>query len=671
MNIRTRLLASMVGSILIFALVVVATFWFGWQRSIRTVAEALTGERLERTESDLNAFAEPIEDQLLEAVSWGRDGLLSLDEIEEGEDLLQSFMREYPWMTSAVVADTRGRTFGILQDDINWTSRLTRPEEWGQEARFAEWSDDAPEKITYREPLDYNPRQEDWFLGAIDQRNAVLESVGEQDDRDLIYWAEPRLLGTNQRPGLVAAAAFRSAAGMDHVVAFEVRLMEIHAFTSSIGADDDTRAFVMTDDLRLLGLPRSDDVMTDAAVEELLLREPSEVNNPLVDDATNALISRVDTETAFEFVSAEQTWWGEAQAFTLPGSEQSLLMMVLVPEHSLTGQMRQQLVLTLLVTLAITVVVVLWAVRTSRLISEPFENLALKGEQLSRGDLDADLDVRSPLSEVNRLSAALAKMRDSLTALFQVERKLQTEKEYAVVQVEQASDFDIAGWSESADPDHSETRHQAVPHQMASVWDHFSPDGGNQTVLLLADAIGEGLESVFLATQGRSMIRMATQLDPDVGTVAAALNEQLHDDLPEGHFLSAWLGSLESGSSTLTGVSAGVQTVFHYRADGDQCETIRSESMPFGVFEGKEAHPPTKIDLAPGDVFAVASDGVLNLGGNEESSGSGNELIARTLRERHTDPAMKIVEALTEAISQATSSAPLRIDCSLIVIKRV
>ena len=69
--------------------------------SIRTVADALTGEQLQRTESDLTAFAEPIEDQLLEAVSWGRDGLLTLDEAEEGEDLLQSLLEEYPLGTRA------------------------------------------------------------------------------------------------------------------------------------------------------------------------------------------------------------------------------------------------------------------------------------------------------------------------------------------------------------------------------------------------------------------------------------------------------------------------------------------------------------------------------------------------------------------------------------------
>ena len=118
--------------------------------------------------------------------------------------------------------------------------------------------------------------------------------------------------------------------------------------------------------------------------------------------------------------------------------------------------------------------------------------------------------------------------------------------------------------------------------------------------------------------------------------------------------------SLESERSTITSVSAGVQTAFHYRTDRDQCETLRSESMPLGVFDGTDRHPPLESRMESGDVFAVASDGVMELGGNDAASGSAESLIVRTLQKEHTNSAGEIVEALNEAIKQATRSAPSR-----------
>ena len=53
----------------------------------------------------------------------------------------------------------------------------TNPEAWGDRAKWAEWTEDVQDKITYERPVAYDPRREPWFLGAISLYNSAIESL--------------------------------------------------------------------------------------------------------------------------------------------------------------------------------------------------------------------------------------------------------------------------------------------------------------------------------------------------------------------------------------------------------------------------------------------------------------------------------------------------------------
>ena len=82
-------------------------------------------------------------------------------------------------------------------------------------------------------------------------------------------------------------------------------------------------------------------------------------------------LARADTDRAFEFRSEGKSWWGEAQSFTLPGSEHQLIMTVMVPEHELTDQLRRQLSIAFVITLFAALLAIIWAARVARSISAP------------------------------------------------------------------------------------------------------------------------------------------------------------------------------------------------------------------------------------------------------------------------------------------------------------
>ena len=84
-----------------------------------------------------------------------------------------------------------------------------------------------------------------------------------------------------------------------------------------------------------------------------------------------------------------------------------------------------------------------------------------------------------------------------------------------------------------------------------------------------------------------------------------------------------------------------------------------------------ENHSPTTVPLEPGDVFVVASDGVLCLG---ETPGTndprGAPLICRTIEKQHHGSASEFVECLRTAVLEAMTATRLRVDCSIVVVKR-
>jgi len=93
-------------------------------------------------------------------------------------DLFEPILRRSRQASSALIADSRGREFLILQRADRWQVRLMRRDEWGDEARWIEWSDANPTRITRTESLDYDPRTRPWWHGALQSRLPVPGNEG-------------------------------------------------------------------------------------------------------------------------------------------------------------------------------------------------------------------------------------------------------------------------------------------------------------------------------------------------------------------------------------------------------------------------------------------------------------------------------------------------------------
>lgn len=263
--------------------------------------------------------------------------------------------------------------------------------------------------------------------------------------------------------------------------------------------------------------------------------------------------------------------------------------------------------------------------------------------------------------------------RETRESLLRMERDLEVARE--IQQKTFPSDlprlagFEVSAWSQPAERTAGDTydvigfsRNGSGPPRLLAAGE------ADRALLLLADATGHGIGPALSVTQVRAMLRMAVRMEPEISKIARHLNEQLCADLPAGRFVTAWLGELDAGSSTLTSFSAGQGPIVHYSAAGGSFDLRPADTMPFGIatWDVAISHP---IAMAPGDILAVFSDGILEA--TDDSHRQFGIERAMEVLSAHCDAAPdEIHKALRTAVTVFTGGEPPNDDRTAILVKR-
>jgi phosphoserine phosphatase len=155
--------------------------------------------------------------------------------------------------------------------------------------------------------------------------------------------------------------------------------------------------------------------------------------------------------------------------------------------------------------------------------------------------------------------------------------------------------WEIHGWSMPADATGGDA------------YDAIDVEGG--ALLMVGDATGHGIGPAISVTQVRSMLRMAVRLDAPLLELAKELNTQLWQDTSPMQFVTAWFGQLDAESGVVKSLAAGHGPMLLIRADGELV-TFDADVPPLGVLETLDADTTTRIDMSPGDILAIPSDGI-------------------------------------------------------------
>ena len=204
-------------------------------------------------------------------------------------------------------------------------------------------------------------------------------------------------------------------------------------------------------------------------------------------------------------------------------------------------------------------------------------------------------------------------------------------------------------------------------HTGGDLYDLVMLDG--RLFILLGDATGHGFGPALSATQMQAMLRVAFRLGADLDAAYVQVNNQLNEDLPDDRFITAFMGFLDPVSHELEFHSGGQGPILCYRAASNSCEWHKPTSFPVGIMELDGTAKAQRMDLQPGDVLAVISDGVYEFA-TADGVDFGEDGVARVMQQNHTRPMSELGQKLIDAAFEHGGDVEQADDITLVLVRR-
>ena len=208
---------------------------------------------------------------------------------------------------------------------------------------------------------------------------------------------------------------------------------------------------------------------------------------------------------------------------------------------------------------------------------------------------------------------------------------------------------------------------QPTDHTGGDLYDLVMLDG--RLFMLLGDATGHGFGPALSATQMQAMLRVAFRLGAGLDHAYMHVNNQLAEDLPDDRFITAFMGFLDPASHSVNYHSGGQGPILHFRAADETCDWYKPTNFPLGIMEIDDKQESANLQLEPGDILALISDGVYEYN-NSAGEEFGEDRVARVFRNHHRLPMAGLSDQLIQAVKAFAGVAPQEDDITLVLVRR-
>ena len=188
--------------------------------------------------------------------------------------------------------------------------------------------------------------------------------------------------------------------------------------------------------------------------------------------------------------------------------------------------------------------------------------------------------------------------------------------------------------------------------------------------MLLGDATGHGFGPALSATQMQAMLRVSFRLGANLDQAYMHVNNQLAEDLPDDRFITAFIGFLNPETHQVTYHSGGQGPILHFRAAEGVCDWHKPTNFPVGIMEIDEHQKSATLQLEPGDILALISDGVYEYA-NTNGEEFGEKGVAEIIKGSHSLTMMDLTTKLIGAVMKFGGEAPQADDITLVMVRRL
>jgi phosphoserine phosphatase RsbU/P len=188
-----------------------------------------------------------------------------------------------------------------------------------------------------------------------------------------------------------------------------------------------------------------------------------------------------------------------------------------------------------------------------------------------------------------------------------------------------------------------------------------------RTLFWIADATGHGASAALLTTLAKLLFHHGTAEHGQPTEIMEAVNNDFRSIFGARSFMTAMCVALDPASGDASVVGAGHPPLVLRRCDG-VTQTFLSSAPPLGLVK-RSQFTETKVQLAPGDLFLLYTDGLY--GGDEERlQGPIPERLIAMLPSAASS-AKSLLDGLLEKATSPGTDKPPADDMAVVVVRRL
>ena len=191
-------------------------------------------------------------------------------------------------------------------------------------------------------------------------------------------------------------------------------------------------------------------------------------------------------------------------------------------------------------------------------------------------------------------------------------------------------------------------------------------EAGERWVAYLADVSGHGVASGTLMGMFKSAVRTRLSVDFSLGTLLGEVNHVIGGLRKPGMFVTcAFVSSPSAAGGPLRFVTAGHPPILHRCESSGRVKEWSTAQIPIAMLEKAIEYRSAEIEVDPGDVLALVSDGLMEVFDRRDQE-YGLERLKQMLADHAAQPLRALFDALLADVRRHGSQLD---DQSLLLIR--
>ncbi|MFC2110946.1 SpoIIE family protein phosphatase [Bacteroidota bacterium] len=323
-------------SVLSVSVIVLFTLLVNMSNTAESLAISLIDKTTSEANDQLENYFEKIRGSLKATKQLGDQGILNPVDYENLNSYYLPIFNIYHEINTILIANTKGNEYSIIREDTTWlTNVVFESVDSGMVIKRERWKGNLFNKEIINEWIEYNstwdPRTRPWFIGA-------LETKYPKEP----WWTEPYVFFTDQVPGITASMkSYCPTTKNINIIQYDILLSNISEFTISEKVSENSKTFVLTKELKVIGLPSEEKFINSDSIAKYVLCDYDSIGSNVL---KLAILKWKEYDKnysdAFSLKIDDETWWVKITPFEL-GKNRMFLIGVAVPENDFLTEVKQ------------------------------------------------------------------------------------------------------------------------------------------------------------------------------------------------------------------------------------------------------------------------------------------------------------------------------------------